>query len=88
MFYDELVNTWLISGIASLTNFGWTETTGFKVARGLREVGSKVEPGYFGRIRDFRQIFGALGRNLFLILISLAATFAPALVLQAQELGR
>lgn len=78
MFYDEMVHTFIFSGITSLTNFGWAERTAL-VAAGALDV--RNAPTFLNYVRGFSSFFVGFSRNFALFTITLGLFILPDLVI-------
>ena len=78
MFYDEMVHTFILSGLTSLTNFGWAERTAL-IAAGALDV--KNAPTLLNYVRGFGSFFVGFSRNFALVVIALGLFVLPDLIL-------
>lgn len=78
MFYDEMVHTFILSGLTSLTNFGWAERTAL-ISAGALDVGNA--PSLLNYVRGFSSFFVGFSRNFALVVIAFGLFVLPDLVL-------
>lgn len=78
MFYDEMVHTFILSGLTSLTNFGWAERTAL-IAAGALDV--KNAPTLLNYVRGFSLFFVGFSRNFALLIIALGLFVLPDLII-------
>lgn len=78
MFYDEMVHIVMLSGLTSLTNFGWAERTAL-IAAGALDV--RNAPTLLNYVRGFSLFFVGFSRNFALVIIALGLFIVPDLVI-------
>lgn len=78
MFYDEMMHTFVLSGLTSLTNFGWAERTAL-IAAGALDI--KNAPTLLNYVRGFSLFFVGFSRNFALLIIALGLFVLPDLVI-------
>lgn len=74
MFYDEMVHAYILSGVTSLTNFGWAERTAFLAAGALEVEGAQT---IITSAKSVSHVFIAYGRNLALFTVAAALFVIP-----------
>lgn len=74
MFYDEMVHAYILSGMTSLTDFGWAERAAFLASGALdpEEAETAMDVA-----RSVSQIFIAFSRNLALFAVAAALLVVP-----------
>ncbi len=75
MFYDEAVHTIVLSGLTSLTNFGWAERTAL-IAAGALDVGNV--PSLLNYVRGLSLLFVGFSRNLTLLVVMVGLFALPS----------
>lgn len=78
MFYDEMMHTIILSGLTSLTNFGWAERTAL-IAAGALDI--RNTPSLLNYVRGFSLFFVGFSRNFALVVIALGLFVLPDLLI-------